>query len=296
MSQNGLGRAGLSLERLQGFLLVAEAGGIARAAPQQPVRQSQLSRQIGDLERSLGVELFERSGRSLRLTAAGADLARVVRELARGLEELPADGPLRCALGAGDSVLHWGVLPHAAALTAACPGLTLQLTALAAEDVVQRLMQGQLDLGILRSTEGANELKSLRLGQLEYALFVSRRVSPPRRNASHGDWLAHVPFAAPRGEPGLTRALESLGPVALQCETFPQVASAVRAGGHVGVLPLLARAELPPEAFWCIPAEPLAKAASTLVLAWRPRLDDVRPRLKPLRLALKSAIQAQLER
>lgn len=40
---------GMSLERLDAFLAVLEAGGIARAAPGQPVRQSQLSRQISEL-------------------------------------------------------------------------------------------------------------------------------------------------------------------------------------------------------------------------------------------------------
>lgn len=287
-------RKGLSLERLQGFLRVAEAGGIARAAPQQPAQQSQLSRQIGDLERALGLELFERAGRSLKLTAAGTELARVVRELGRGLDELPGNGPLRCVLGAGDSVLHWAVLPNLAALAKACPDLTLQLTALSSEDVAQRLLQGQLDIGILRSTEDANELKSIRLGKIEYELFASRRLTAPKRNAEFRDWLSEYPLAAPVGEPGLMQVLESFGPVALQCETFPQVASAVRAGAHVGVLPVLARAELPQEAFWCIPAEPLAKATGALVLAWRRRLDDVRPRLRPVRAALADAIRAQL--
>ena len=56
---------GVSIDRLKSFLLVAEAGGHARAAPGDPVRQSQLSRQVSELEVALAQELFVRSGRGM---------------------------------------------------------------------------------------------------------------------------------------------------------------------------------------------------------------------------------------
>ena len=42
-------RSGMSLDRLRSFLALADAGGIAKAAPRAPVRQSQLSRQLRGL-------------------------------------------------------------------------------------------------------------------------------------------------------------------------------------------------------------------------------------------------------
>src|SRR5262245_19337050 len=95
---------GLSLERLTSFLTVVDAGGIARAAPGQPVRQSQLSRQLGELERALGVALFQRGTQGPRVpSAAGAELARLVRDLSRGLDDVrrAEAGPLAVTLGAG---------------------------------------------------------------------------------------------------------------------------------------------------------------------------------------------------
>src|SRR6185436_3332087 len=107
-----LSRKGLSLDRLQAFLAITEAGGIARAAPNQPVRQSQLSRQLKELETALGRSLFVRKGRRLEPTEAGARLARVVRELKWGLaQSVATSGQLRVRLAAGDSVLTWLVLP-----------------------------------------------------------------------------------------------------------------------------------------------------------------------------------------
>ncbi len=53
------------------FLAVAEHGSFTRAASALHVSQPALSQQIRQLEESLGVPLFDRSGRTIRLTDAG---------------------------------------------------------------------------------------------------------------------------------------------------------------------------------------------------------------------------------
>ncbi|MDG3011714.1 LysR family transcriptional regulator [Rhodococcus sp. D2-41] len=63
--------------RLLGYIVaVAEEGGVSGAARRLGVTQPTLSRQLKDLERRLGVELFERDGRHLTPTDAGAALVR----------------------------------------------------------------------------------------------------------------------------------------------------------------------------------------------------------------------------
>ncbi|MGA5823212.1 LysR family transcriptional regulator [Kitasatospora sp. NPDC094028] len=63
--------------RLLGYLVaVAEEGGVSGAARRLGLTQPTLSRQLKDFERRLGVELFERDGRHLTPTAAGATLVR----------------------------------------------------------------------------------------------------------------------------------------------------------------------------------------------------------------------------
>ena len=81
---------GMSLERLAAFLVVFDAGGLARAAPGNAVKQSQLSRQLKDLEVALGQRLFLRTPQGLTATPAGRALARVVRELQQGLGDVAA--------------------------------------------------------------------------------------------------------------------------------------------------------------------------------------------------------------
>ena len=66
---------GLSLDRLRSFLSFADAGSIAKAAPRDVNRQSQISRQISELETFFGAELTERRGKELVPSAAGDRLA-----------------------------------------------------------------------------------------------------------------------------------------------------------------------------------------------------------------------------
>ena len=64
----------MELDQLRYFVAVARAGTFTRAAEQEGVTQPSLSQQIRKLEDSLGVPLFERRGRSVRLTQAGQRL------------------------------------------------------------------------------------------------------------------------------------------------------------------------------------------------------------------------------
>lgn len=64
----------LDSRRLQQFLCVAEVASFSRAAERLHVSQQALSSSVAKLEGQLGVSLFDRSGRQVRLTAAGEAL------------------------------------------------------------------------------------------------------------------------------------------------------------------------------------------------------------------------------
>src|SRR5215472_6511405 len=101
----------LNYHHLLYFWAVAREGGVARACRKLHLAQPTISGQVRQLERDLGVKLFERAGRHLVLTEAGQDvyrladeifaLGREVREVAGGRS---AGRPARLLVGIAEDV------------------------------------------------------------------------------------------------------------------------------------------------------------------------------------------------
>lgn len=97
----------MNLKQIEYALAVAETGSFTRAAERCHVVQSALSHQIARLEEQLGAQLFERSSRWVRLTAAGEAFvpsARTALEAARRIadEVAAASGEVRGRLSIGE--------------------------------------------------------------------------------------------------------------------------------------------------------------------------------------------------
>jgi DNA-binding transcriptional LysR family regulator len=71
---------------LRAFSTVARFGGVSRAAEALHLTLSAVSKQIQELEKWVGVALFERERKRLRLTPAGERYERAVRALLGQLE------------------------------------------------------------------------------------------------------------------------------------------------------------------------------------------------------------------
>jgi DNA-binding transcriptional LysR family regulator len=99
----------MNLRHLQTFVNIAEAGSIARARVRLHVSQPAASRQILALESELGVRLFDRVGRRLRVTSEGEDLLRHSRRLLAEAESL--DARARALKGGHSGILRVGATP-----------------------------------------------------------------------------------------------------------------------------------------------------------------------------------------
>ncbi|SDU06891.1 LysR family transcriptional regulator, hydrogen peroxide-inducible genes activator [Verrucomicrobium sp. GAS474] len=82
----------MNLRDLHYIVAVAEVGNMARAAERCHVSQSTLSIQVKKLEETLGVPVFERTTKRLRVTRPGEEVVRIAREIMARERELRAVG------------------------------------------------------------------------------------------------------------------------------------------------------------------------------------------------------------
>ena len=69
-------------DKLRVFHEVAEAGSFTHAGERLKLTQSSVSRQVSSLEEALGVPLFHRHARGLKLTEQGETLYKTAQEVA----------------------------------------------------------------------------------------------------------------------------------------------------------------------------------------------------------------------
>jgi len=293
-------RRGLSFERLRALVEVADAGGIAKAVGDDPVRQSQYSRQLKELDQFFGTELTCRKGRSLTLTPAGKRLAAVVRASFASLCDIRSDlanAPMEVSIGAGEALLHWILADVAGMLRESWPRLIITLANRQTTAVVDGLTEHSLDFGLIRSNAVPKTLQSKIVGHLDYRLFVPVSLMPKMDTKDPARLLTMVPLATLEGAGDYTQRLEEVARrmrtplnIALSCTTLPQVCRAVRSGAYVGVLPTLAGSELPADRFTACDLPVLKALRRPLALCWHPRLFGIREHSERLADALADAI------
>lgn len=146
-----------SIHQLRGFVTVAEEQHFGRAAQRLNLTQPPLTRQVQGLERALGVSLFDRLGRGVRLTAAGeVFLAHCRRVLA--LVDAAPDATRRAARGesgalrlAFTAIGAYAVLADfLAVLTSQVPGVSIALSELTSDDQFTALAELTIDVGLVR--------------------------------------------------------------------------------------------------------------------------------------------------
>ncbi|WP_295472029.1 LysR family transcriptional regulator [uncultured Pseudomonas sp.] len=122
------------LNALRAFEAVARLGSVSQAAEQLHVTHGAVSRQLKVLEEHLGVSLFSKEGRGLKLTDAGVRLRDVsgeafdrLRQVCAELNQGGSDAPF--VLGCSGSLLARWFIPRLGRLNAELPDLRLHLSA-----------------------------------------------------------------------------------------------------------------------------------------------------------------------
>jgi DNA-binding transcriptional LysR family regulator len=164
----------VELRHLRYFVAVAEAENVLRAATQKlHVSQPAVSRQIRDLEDELGAQLFERTGKSVRLTDAGFLFLKEARAVLERTDE--AVRSVRAFAQAGETELHVGytpalraqiVSPTLRAFRQAMPKVHVKLHDWSNDKIVTGLRDGRLQLAFIVRPSKRGEFRDLRFEEL----------------------------------------------------------------------------------------------------------------------------------
>lgn len=160
----------MELQQLRSFLMVVHTKNITRAAEQLHISQPALSRQIHQLEATLGGPLFERFQGGVRLTDRGHYLVESAREMVALADKVttnlnttsPISGELY--IGGGETQAMNEIVQTFGRLRDEHPAVTLRLFSGNGDDVLDRLDRGLLDFGIV-------------IEPVEIATYASRRLS-----------------------------------------------------------------------------------------------------------------------
>lgn len=146
-----------TFDQLAGFIAVAEELHFGRAAEKLNMTQPPLSRQIQKLEKSIGTELLERDNRKVELTPAGTAFLDEAKRLMALAQRAPVtarriatgrSGVLRVGFTAASGFSILG--PLLEEIASIVPEVDIDLQELVTGEQIQRLLTGELDLGLAR--------------------------------------------------------------------------------------------------------------------------------------------------
>jgi DNA-binding transcriptional LysR family regulator len=157
----------VEIRQLEYFVAVADHGGFSRAAEHLHIVQSAVSQQVQRLERELGVRLFDRSTRQVRLSGAGERLlpeARGLLNTAGRITQMAAN-----VVAGEDGILRLGTIHENGdrlyralnKLATTAPRLQVRLSKAAPGERIEAVRSGQLDAAFIRGLPTAPGVRFL---------------------------------------------------------------------------------------------------------------------------------------
>lgn len=246
----------MELQQLRYFCAIAETGSFSRAAQHTHVSQPSLSQQIRKLEDELGARLFDRLGRSVRLTELGRTFLPRARAVLRELESARSDvverkasisGPV--CVGVIPTIAPYFLPPMLAAFSRKCPQAQVTVVEEITPLLLEKLRAGSMDVAIVAlPLQGrAHEFESFPLmTEKLYAVLPKEHGMAGRRSIPLGE-LEGEPFLLLRdghcfretAVAACKRARVSPN-IVFESGQFSSILSMVSAGLGVSIVPTMA--------------------------------------------------------
>jgi LysR family nitrogen assimilation transcriptional regulator len=302
----------MDLKQLEYFRHVAELGSFTRAASFLSVVQPALSRQVRQLEVELGQNLFERNGRGVVLTDAGARLLEhtrgILTQVGRARQELEdqRNGDSgHFALGLPPSLGSSVTVPLVKAFARTLPNARLATVEGLSTYILEWLSVGRVDCALVYNATASATVDLLPLLDDQLYLMAPLAAGPTAGAAAPRDSitlsaLADYPLIIPSRPHALRMSVENALAsvdrkirVAYEIECIPAVIDLVRQGHGFGVLPMNAVKSTQ----WAkevralpIGSPPLTTSLSIATSAQRPRSPLMRKAIDVIREIVQQEI------
>lgn len=279
-------KKGLSLDRLQTLVQIAEAGGVTKAAQGDPVRQSLYSRQLKDLSKFFDAELAKKEGRSLKLTPLGQKISAITLDYFASLAQIidkTGKSALPLSIGTGNILTQW-VLPKIIADLYREYAIPVRCSCLRTRDVITQISEGILDLGIVHAKDVPSYLEKADVGTIEYRIYVPRSLFPDLSSPPElSNVLKNVPLAALDASGDYNDAVEDMARkhsgakgIQFRYSSMANILTMIQHDACAGVLPLLVRDALKSNAYWELNCPGMKSFRRPLTLCWRKRMVEIR--------------------
>ncbi|MBS9719468.1 LysR family transcriptional regulator [Tianweitania sp. BSSL-BM11] len=176
----------LDLDQLQTFVAIADTGSFTRAADEVHRTQSAVSMQMRRLEERIGKSLFEKNGRTNRLTDDGEKLLayarrmiRLNRETMAAFDDTSLEGQIR--IGTPDDYADRFLPEIMARFARSNPRVEMSVICEPTSNLVELLKRGQLDLALVTHSGGTGQSEIVRREPL---LWVSSANHPVHEEAT----------------------------------------------------------------------------------------------------------------
>ncbi len=241
----------MTLENLKVFRDIAQTKRISRGAAMNGISQSAASQLIQQLERRLGVELFDRSTRPLALTPAGKLYSDACRDILRRYEEagteiaaLKADSAGSVRLACIYSIGLYEMARHMAEFQKLNPKARVHLEYMRPDKIYEAVLNDHTDLGMLSYPAPGRELRVIPWRHERMVVVVNPEHRLAGCESVGAAELAGEPLVSFDEELPIRKALDAFlrdskvetEPV-LEFDNIQMIKEAVAAGSGISVLP-----------------------------------------------------------
>lgn len=191
-----------NLEYYKVFYYAAKAGSLTTAAKQLSISQPAVSQSIKQLEDQLGVSLFSRASRGIKLSPEGELLfsyvARAYEQLELGerkLAQMIGMGLGEIRIGASDMTLQFFLLPYLEMFHEKYPGIKVVVTNAPTPETILNLESGQIDFAVISTpADIPHHMKAVKVREIQDVFVAGRRFTQYKNHTLDLQTLESLPL------------------------------------------------------------------------------------------------------